>query len=172
MTETEQIDEILIAMSKGQLIGTSKDDSLLEISAIKKLVAFGLISPRSNTFDLTGKGYKAVELGGFQQFLDFQEKQRQQSTSQHLTINAPVTASQLGLSSDFGYLELSHNSINLEPAIAKQQPIDTSNIKTNFSIWDKIYKWTDHKLFSMIAYGLLYALATAFAGWLGWTIFK
>jgi hypothetical protein len=102
--------------------------------------------------------------------VDFIKSDNQSKNSINITGN--VVGSQIGHESDFGYLESSHNSINLEPAIAKQQPIETSNIKTNLSIWDKIYKWTDHKLFSMIAYGLLYALATAFAGWLGWTIFK
>lgn len=91
----------------------------------------------------------------------------------NINITGNVMGSQIGQGFfKSGNFDSSHNSINLEPTIAKQQPIETSNIKTTLSIWDKIYKWTDHKLFSMIAYGLLYALATAFAGWLGLTIFK
>lgn len=132
MTENEQIDEILMTMFKGHLIGLSKDSSELEISAVNKLVAFGLISPRDNTFDLTDKGYKAFELGGFRQFLDFQEKQRQPIPSQHLTINAPITGSQLGLSSDFGDLAYKNENINQE---AKQKPKEKS------FMWDTIPDW-------------------------------
>ena len=172
MTEIEKIDEILTLMSNGRLIGLSKDTEPIERSAVNKMIAYQLIIPRGNTFDLTRDGYKAIELGGIENLLTFQEKQKQQPLTQNMTINGSVMGSQIGQSSDFGYLESSHSSINLEPAIAKQQPIDTSNINNNLSIWDKIYKWTDHKLFSMIAYGLLYALATALAGWFGWTIFK
>ena len=102
--------------------------------------------------------------------VDFIKSDNQSKNNINITGN--VVGSQIGHESDFGNFESSHNSINLETPIAKQQPIETSNINKNLSIWDKIYKWTDHKLFSMIAYGLLYALATSLAVWFGWTILK
>ena len=129
MTETEQIDEILTAMSNGQLYGLSKDTEPLERSAIKRMTAFKLIVPRGNTFDLTNKGYKAIELGGFANFLDFQEKQRQRTTTQHLTINAPVTSSQIGQSSDFGDFK---NKLKVENIT--QDNKETINQKSNFDI--------------------------------------
>jgi hypothetical protein len=103
--------------------------------------------------------------------VDFIKSDNQSKNNINITGN--VMGSQIGQGFfEPGNFESSHNSITLEPIIAKEQPIDTSNIKKNLSIWDKIYKWTDHKLFSMIVYSLLSAIMTAFAAWLGWTIFK
>ena len=101
MTETEKIDEILTLMSNGRLIGLSKDTEPLERSAVNKMIAYQLIIPRGNTFDLTSDGYEAIKLGGIENLLTFQEKQRQQPLTQNMTINGSVTGSQIGQSSDF-----------------------------------------------------------------------
>jgi hypothetical protein len=62
----------------------------------------------------------------------------------------------------------SNNSMILDPASAKAQPIDTFNINSKLSIWQKIYKFTDHKLISMIVFAVLGFLISRLISWLGW----
>ena len=62
----------------------------------------------------------------------------------------------------------SNNSMILDPASAKAQPIDTFNINSKLSIWQKIYKFTDHKLISMIVFAILGFLISRLFSWLGW----
>jgi len=62
----------------------------------------------------------------------------------------------------------SNNSTILDPANAKAQPIDTFNINSKLSIWKKIYKWTDHKLISMIVFAIIGFLISRLFTWLGW----
>lgn len=60
--------------------------------------------------------------------------------------------------------ESRNNSINLEKDKHKAQPIEEAKTTSeNESIRDKIYKWTDHKLISMIIYGLLGLILLFFA---------
>jgi len=62
----------------------------------------------------------------------------------------------------------SNNSTILDPVSAKAQPIDTFNINSKLSIWQKIYKWTDHKLISMIVFAIIGFLISRLFTWLGW----
>lgn len=108
--------------------------------------------------------------GGFAYLFDKheKEKQRQQPTTQHLTINAPVTGSQLGLSSDFGDLDFKNASITPDPTINAPQPKKDDQKIQELSIWNKIYKWTDHKLISGIILLILGFYISRIFIWLGW----
>jgi len=73
-----------------------------------------------------------------------------------------------GINQDFegGNQWSNNNSTIREPAIVKEQPIETSDksLKSKISIWNKIYKWTDHKLISIIIFSILgFLIARLFA---------
>ncbi|SOD97640.1 hypothetical protein [Spirosoma fluviale] len=68
MTLSEQIDEILIYVAEGGYIGISNDTPDLYRKAVSKMKALGLIVPRANTYDLTDKGYDAIEVGGYEKW--------------------------------------------------------------------------------------------------------
>jgi hypothetical protein len=157
-------------------------DRNMELKVRDKMYRHG-VAKRSNgqgqpetAIVLTAKGVEVYEQGGWKKYLADLEEERaeaRQKASQpanNITINAPVTGSQIGQSSEFGNLDLSHNSITREPTIIAAQPNqDAKNIfKNKESIWSKIYKWTDHKTISIIIAAILGFLATKLMAWLGW----
>jgi hypothetical protein len=84
-----------------------------------------------------------------------------------ININGNMIGSQAGHGSVFGNFE-SKNSFN---EIATQE--DNANTKNNKiseqeTIGQKIYKWTDHKLISILIGGILGFIATKILYWLGW----
>ncbi|SOD80971.1 hypothetical protein [Spirosoma fluviale] len=79
MTLSEQIDEILLYVSQGNYIGISNDTPDLYRRAVSKMKAIGLIVPRGNTYDLTDKGYEAIESGSFEKWKDLIAKRESES---------------------------------------------------------------------------------------------
>ena len=68
---TNKMNWILTEIDKNRWIAFSKDDSTEIFKAKDKLRAFGLIERHGKlSWQLTGEGYKAVELGGFDQWAD------------------------------------------------------------------------------------------------------
>ena len=150
MTLEEQMDELLSRIESGELFAISQGTPQLLKSAIKKSISFNLIIPRGNTYDLTESGYKCIESGGFIKWKEVNES-NDKFKSSIINVNAPITSSQLGHGSSFGDVE-SNSTLNEIPAPATLN--DDINIK-KLTIWNKIYKWTDHKLVSMIVFGIL-----------------
>ncbi|MGR3812409.1 hypothetical protein [Jiulongibacter sp. NS-SX5] len=164
MNLEEQMDSILLRMENGELFALSQDTPDLFRQAIKKLLAFDLISKRGNTFDLTSNGHEAIELGGFNAW---RIENKNKDIIKSLTINGDISDSQVGLSSRFGNLESSHNSTILEPTINAAQPKKEDQKTQESSILNKIYKWTDHKLISGIILLILGFFISRFFIWLG-----
>jgi hypothetical protein len=112
-----------------------------------KLQSFG----SDRTLQLSPEGKR------FDSYADFKNRHKPQT---QININAPVLGSQIGQDSDFGNLEFNHNSINLEPNKQQVHPSDdAATTSQKESIFKKIYKWTDHKLISMLIYGLFFIIA-------------
>ena len=86
MTLSEQIGEILNYVDDGDYIGISRDTPDLYIKAVRKMVAFELIVPRDSTYDLTKKGHKAIEKGGFDNWIVFDESQKAMAQGSSISI--------------------------------------------------------------------------------------
>lgn len=156
-------------------------DHIMEMKVRDKMYRHG-IAERSDgagqpetAIMLTAKGADVFDNGGWKAYLDKHEQQlkldqeKSNKPTSQIVINGPVTGSQIGHESDFGNLESSHNSIALETPIHKAQPKDDAiTISKKETIWNKIYKWTDHKLISMLIYGLIGFLLSRLITWLGW----
>jgi hypothetical protein len=86
---------------------------------------------------------------------------------QSIKITGDMTNSQLGHGSVFGNLESKKSLIEIA---AQEANANTKNNKTSEqeTIWQKIYKWTDHKLISILIGGILGFIATKILYWLGW----
>ena len=89
---------------------------------------------------LTAKGADVYENGGWRKYLanyEIQIKIQQEKAnrqSNNITINAPVTGSQIGYDSEFGDLRLDIASKN----DIRQIPIEIPKPKSNQDIWDKL----------------------------------
>ncbi len=138
------------------------DDKSQEI--IKQQIIYHKIAKYADSKEvaifLTIDGVKAIESGDAVAYMEKLKKDKNKPTiSKDINIHAPITNSQIGHNSDFGNLESSHNSIILDTsknvAVPKNEPK-----KTELSIWEKIYKWTDHKTISIIIGAILGVLAT------------
>lgn len=71
----------------------------------------------------------------------------------------------LGL--DFSTQLSNSSSMAVEPDNSNVQPFDTFTSNSKSSIWTKIYKWTDHKLISMIVFAILGFIISQLLSWLG-----
>ena len=106
--------------------------------------------------------------------IDDKHKTKKESEKHHINKygNIVLGDNPQGITQGFdGGNQWSNNiSINREPAIATEQPIETSNmnLKSNNSIWSKIYKWTDHKLISIIIFSILGFLVARLFAHFGW----
>jgi hypothetical protein len=175
-TENDIIDYILRLLTEypGQpnaavsvychIVGQPFDNTEMIDKVVEKLLKYDLAQTDLNihgVVKIRPKGREVYRNGGFTKFLEAQQQiENQEKTnkpSSQIIIHGHVTGSQIGHESDFGNLESSHNSISREPIIITPEPSqDAKNIfKNKESIWSKIYKWTDHKLISMLIYGLI-----------------
>jgi len=73
---------MLFHLDNNRWISFSKSDSTERFKARDKLRAFGLIEQYSlYSWRLTGEGYKAIELGGFEEWYSNQKKEQKQGSS-------------------------------------------------------------------------------------------
>ncbi|MCA0428562.1 MAG: hypothetical protein LCH37_14100 [Bacteroidetes bacterium] len=79
---TTIMNEMLFHLDNNRWISFSKSDSTERFKARDKLRAFGLIEQYSlYSWRLTGEGYKAIELGGFEEWYSNQKKEQKQGSS-------------------------------------------------------------------------------------------
>ena len=65
----QELNNILFEINKEGVVGFSHDDSEKRIRASKRLEREGFIKQKGrHTYDLTEKGQKAVDLGGYEKF--------------------------------------------------------------------------------------------------------
>jgi hypothetical protein len=83
-----------------------------------------------------------------------------------LNVDGDIIGSQLGQGLGGNMLSKSNSTI-LDPARHRLQPNDDAKtIVKKETIWNKIYKWTDHKLISIIIFSILTFLMTLLLNYL------
>jgi hypothetical protein len=91
--------------------------------------------------------------------LDDYDMSKKPITNNSMTFNGDVIDSIANQGYNLGNLESSHNSIILDRNKNVAVPKNEAQ-KAELNIWQKIYKWTDHKTISIIIGAILGALAT------------
>ncbi|WP_420150347.1 hypothetical protein [Spirosoma sp.] len=153
MTQSEQIDEILDDLNNGELIALHNDVTDLFRNAVKKSIAFDLITPYSNTYRLTQKGYQCIEAGGFDNWRELVSKQEHDKKgSIRVSGNAIIGDNNTGVTQGRDFLNSESPTIKNNPQ--QNQPVANATKKSDHTIWDKI------KYVSVIIGGLGAAIGT------------
>ena len=160
MTLSEQIDEILKAKVEHQeLMFLTKDSAILYRQAIDKMKAYGLITPRGNTYDLTQNGYDAYESRSFDKWLqDYTIRQSPISIS-----NAIIGDNNVGNVQGRDFRDNQSPILTISQA-EKDIPSPKPQKKSDHTIWDKV-KYVSGVV---VGIGSLCTLIAAIGKWLGW----
>ena len=115
-------------------------------------------------------GIKAIQTDNPIEYMEKIEAEKNKSfIDKSINIHGDMIGSQAGHESDFGKLE-SKNSLNDIAAQETKQNTENNKKSENETIGQKIYRWTDHKLISILIGGILGFIATKILYWLGWLI--
>lgn len=164
MTLDEKLSKLYLELKNGDSRGIKVDDDDLYHLAINKGFA---IKSKMLSYGNTHKAM-LTELGKqfetYEQFLNRHKPLSQPNIQIEKMIGSPF------VQGDFlGNFESNHNSKDLVNVEEIVKPIEEPNTtQKKLSIFQKIYKWTDHKLISNIIIGILGFLASLLANYLGW----
>lgn len=151
-------------------------DKKMDALVLDKMLHYDVAKKADHGFDrviLRPNGIKAYMSGGWKKYLIEIEKRKVEKEKQlkrpNISIggNAIIGDNNANNHLGLGNLESSHNSTNLEPTMYAPQPKKADQKTDESNIFNKIYKWTDHKLISGIILLILGFFISRFFIWLG-----
>jgi hypothetical protein len=160
---------------------TSEDhefDKQMEMLVKDKMLKYDvakLTEPNSYRILLRPNGVIAYKKGGWKKYLIELENEHlnklKENNRPNISVggNAIIGDNNTNNHLESGNLESSHNSTKREPNIAAQQPKNEAKNTSEAhkqTIWNKIYKWTDHKTISVIIITIFIFFADKIWKWL------
>ena len=169
MTHYILLDRILFEAKNGQ--GKRQDPHIsqdYERAYLRLRNELLIKAETKESYILLPEGERAIELGGYENWLAYAEQKKTSNTTNTLNFHAPIMGSVVNQDSSFGDLSGAPTILttnNPAASTAENVPKNADQKTSSLNIWQKVYKWTDHKLISIIIGGLLAVAGTYLLKW-------